>query len=232
MKRVKTRKLRPHKRSCRSAANFGFGTPVQDGLSDAFNNESVSFANLNTSGRPVNHVSFGKSPARIRLHGKTVANYDNGTGNVINQKAEHAKDCSGCDDSKCITWSGTLQLTFLASPTIALPGPSKYAHLSPCQQERVKAWIQDVLLPHEKQHKAAFEKYNGTVNKPFSMKICQRKMGAELVQHLHDAEEIRRRTLADNASDALDPFHSNIDLDCEDKKESNNGDTNIPSINS
>lgn len=232
MKNCRTRKIKRSNNRFNAVANYGFGTANAVANADTVNSKKVKTPNINTIGNARQHKSIGWGSARINLHGKTEANYDDGVGNVINQKAVRSKDCPGCDDNKCITWSGTFQLTFLASPTITLPGPSKYAHLSPCQQKRVKAWIQNVLLPHEKQHKAAFEKYNGTVNKPFSMKICQSEMGAELVQPIHDAEETRRRTIADNASDALDPFHSNIDLDCEDKKESSNGDTNIPSINS
>ena len=216
--RSKIRKVKTTNRSFKAAANgYGEGSHEvsQKGLSNA-----KPFPWSNTIGKSLTSESIGWGTTSISLHGKTVANYDEGIGNVINQKAVHAKDCPGCDDSKCINWSGALQLTFLASPTITLPSPSEYAHLRPCQQERVKAWIQNVLLPHERQHKAAFEKYNGTVNKPFRMKICQEDRSSDLVQHLHDTENKRRKKIANDASDALDPFHTNIDLDCKDKKTS------------
>lgn len=219
MKNGKIKKLKTTYSKSKAAANFGSDNAFQKTGFD-------TITELKTKGKTGNTASIGKGSTSIHLHGKTEAHYDNGIGNVINQKATRAKDCPGCDDNSCIIWSGIFQLTFLASPTIALPLPSEYAHLRPCQRKRVRAWIQNVLLPHENQHKAAFEKYNGTVNKPFSMKICQTERSSELVQHIHDTENTRRKNIANTASDALDPFHTNIDLDCEDKKTSDGDKSN------
>jgi hypothetical protein len=194
----------------------------------AANRDNHLNSDIKTIGESPFIESVGFGSTSIHLHGKTVANYDNGTGTTKNLKVVSDKDCSGCADSECVTVSGIFSLTFRANPTINLPSPSEYAHLRPCQQERVKAWIQNVLLPHERQHKAAFELYNGTVNKPFNMKICRSEWSADLLQPIHDAENNRRKKVANDASDALDPFHTNIDLDCEDKETITDGNAYVP----
>ena len=217
---MRNRKSRPVKYRSNAVANCGFGQKIPGEDIDIINDQEIQFSNLFTTGKTANHESIGKGTTKIHLHGKTVANYDNGVGTAKNVKTVKTKDCYGCDDNQCVSVSGTLALTFRANPTITLPSPSRYAHLRPCQIKRVEAWIQNVLLPHEKQHKAAFELYNGSVNKPFQLKICRSEWSSEILQPIHDTEETRRRTIADNASDALDPFHTNIDLDCEDKETS------------
>ena len=195
-------------------------------------NENLTISGILTIGKPSSLGEIGMGSTSIYLHGKTEANYDYGTGSVLKHKSVPVKDCPGCEDTDCVTWSGIFQLTFRTAPTIELPGPSEYAHLSPCQQKRVRDWIKNVLHPHELQHKAAFKTYDGVVKKPFSMKVCRDERGGDLLQPIHDTEELRRRKAANALSDALDPFHSNIDLDCEDKETSTDEKTYLPSINS
>ena len=232
MKRRKTDIIRAGKRTCKAVANFGSG--ISHSNSDFIITAKTidDFPSLYTSGKQDLNASIGRGSTRIHLHGKTVANYDNGTGTTKNLKYTKAKDCTSCPDKDCITVSGILALTFMAHPGITLPSPSKYAHLRPCQRKRVKVWIKNVLLPHEKQHKAAFEKYNGTVNKPFKMKICKEEWNADLLQPIHEKEDQRRKKIANDASDALDPFITNIDLDCEDKKASTDEKSYYPLTNS
>ncbi len=210
--------VRVRKGSSKAVANFGSEVSQSKPDFEFTDNVIAILASLYTSGKQDQSASIGRGSTRIHLHGKTVANYDNGTGTTKNLKYTKAKGCTSCPDNDCITVSGILALSFKAHPGITLPSPSEYAHLRPCQRKRVKAWIKNVLLPHEKQHKAAFEKYNGNINKPFKMTICKEEWNADLLQPIHEKEDQRRKKIANDASDALDPFITNIDLNCEDKK--------------
>ncbi len=232
MERSKSSKIRLHKRSSKAVANSGYGHSLHESQYKYYASTDLVYPTLYTSGKQESKVSIGEGSTSIHLHGKTVANYDNGTGTTKNLKFKRAKDCSGCPDSNCIIVSGILALTFKAHPTITLPAPSEYAHLKPCQRKRVKKWIKNILTPHEKQHKAAFEKYNGTVNKPFKMKVCKEDWNGDLLQPIHEKEDKRRKKIANDASDDLDPFITNIDLDCEDKKTGTDETKKYPSVKS
>jgi hypothetical protein len=88
--------------------------------------------------------------------------------------------------------------------------------LTDCQHERVRNAIDNVLAPHEQDHVNAFHQYNGTVTLPIDYTGCSAGI-QEYVQGLHDANAVSRRATVQAASDALDPFHISVDLDCEDE---------------
>jgi hypothetical protein len=105
--------------------------------------------------------------------------------------------------------------TFRVATTVTLPSVNDFPDLTACQRQRVRAGINNVLAPHEQEHVAAFRTYNGTVRTPFDFTICRSDFDGR-VQELHDSVESLRRSTAQAASDALDPFQFDVDLDCED----------------
>jgi len=184
---------------------------------NSFDKEVIPVSDVSTSGNPVNYVVFGENePVSISLHGTTEPNFDGGTGSTSNISTTQATGCDECTDDECLNVSGTLTVVFNANPVITLPPRSEYEHLRPCQIQRVEQWIQDVLAPHEQEHADAFNTYDGTVARQFQLKICRSDWNQEAVQPFHDKMETERRANAQALSDALDPFHTNIDLDCED----------------
>jgi hypothetical protein len=62
---------------------------------------------------------------------------------------------------------------------------------------------------------AAFRGYNGTTRRPFDLTLCRSEFDSA-IRAMFEAEEDARRQAAQDASDALDPFHFDVDLDCED----------------
>ena len=77
--------------------------------------------------------------------------------------------------------------------------------------------IDNVLAPHEQQHVSAFNTYRGTTNRQFDLTLCRNEFDAT-IRSMVESEESARRSAAQAASDALDPFHFDVDLDCEDEE--------------
>jgi hypothetical protein len=90
--------------------------------------------------------------------------------------------------------------------------------LSECQQRRVRAFLRDVLGPHEQEHARRLRTYNGRSRRAFSVKGCGRTgLDSEVqakLQQMHDDEADARAKAADRLSLAIDPFEREIDLDC------------------
>lgn len=167
--------------------------------------------NLEGEGEPHTTVVYGNS---LRLQGRTRASFSNrfATQDVVTAPAE---GCEGCRVRQCVHVTGTLVSTFRVTTTVTLPAIADFAHLTACQQQRVQSAIATVLAPHEQQHVSAFETYNGTVSTPFDLTLCRGRFNAE-IQALHNSVESSRRSAAQGASDALDPFHFDVDLTCSD----------------
>jgi hypothetical protein len=92
-----------------------------------------------------------------------------------------------------------------------------YADYTPCQQRRIRDAINNELAPHEQQHVAAFRTYNGTVDTPIAMTGCRSELEGQVAaqaEEIHRGVEGPRRSSAQAASDALDPFVINPDLNC------------------
>jgi len=126
-----------------------------------------------------------------------------------------ATGCDNCADSECVHVTGILESTFRVATTVTLPSVSDFPDLTPCQRQRVRDGITNVLAPHEQQHVAAFRTYNGTVATPFDLTVCRTEFDARM-QDLHDSNDSPRQSAARAASDALDPFQFDVDLDCQD----------------
>ena len=79
---------------------------------------------------------------------------------------------------------------------------------------RAQEFIDGILEPHEQAHVTAMEGYNGSTSRTFEFTLCQSGFPAA-ISSMVAREEVPRRAAAQGASDALDPFNRQIDLDCE-----------------
>lgn len=192
----------------------------EDNLDSSFIEKEVSpIPNISTKVTPVNYMVLGNgSSVSISLQGTTEANFDGGNWSVTNFSETPTTDCDVCSDDECLNVSGTMSFVFNANPVVTLPSRSEYDHLSSCQIQRVEQWIRNILAPHEQDHVNAFNTYDGTVQEEFQFKKCRSELRAALQSIFNRIEEPRRQN-AQDLSDALDPFHSNIDLDCEDEEQ-------------
>jgi len=157
----------------------------------------------------------GNAPS-ISLHGQTTPSYDGGISKILNPQVKRAKGCDCPVEDPCMTGTGTLQVTYKVDVTIVMPGVP--GGLTACQERRVRAFLRDVLGPHEQDHARRLRSYDGTTRRPFTVKACGRQQldidVSSTVQQMHDDEHNQRATDADAKSAAIDPFQRKIDLDC------------------
>lgn len=150
----------------------------------------------------------------VSLTGRTRASFRSSF-RVENERVEPGTSCDGCGRrNPCVHVTGNLVITFTVTTRVTLPRVPR--GLTACQRERVRAAIRDTLSPHEDQHVAAFETYNGTVTLPFDEEMCRSRYG-RFIRTMARDEERTRRAEAQAASDALDPFNVDVDLDCTDE---------------
>lgn len=150
----------------------------------------------------------------VTLRGRTDADFSSSF-RTRNVRTTTATGCDGCTGADCVHATGTLESTFRVRTTVTLPSVSDFPNLTQCQRTRVQDAITNVLAPHEQQHVQAFHTYDGVVQTPFDLTLCRADFDAR-IQELHDSIESPRRAAAQAASDALDPFEFEVDLDCED----------------
>jgi hypothetical protein len=94
--------------------------------------------------------------------------------------------------------------------------PSIPDGLSECETPIVEDAINNKLNAHELDHVAAFETYNGTITKPFSLTGTADQVTAAL-ELRHKTNEAKRRAAAAKKSKALDPFMIKVKTDtCDD----------------
>ena len=149
------------------------------------------------------------------VEGETKATFDNGVGTTQNLVGKPSKDCAGCDDDQCFHVTGQLVINYSVSTNVILPDVPD--GLTPCQHQRVRNAINNILAPHEQEHVKAFSQYNGTAKIPINYTGCKDGLEA-FVQQLHDKDALAREAKANAASKALDPFHISVDLNCVDKE--------------
>jgi hypothetical protein len=162
-------------------------------------------------------VALRGGPANVSLHGETSGTYDGGTSVVGKPKVAPAKGCDCPEEDPCLRATGTIAVTYHVDVTIGMP--SMPGGLSECQQGRVRAFLRDVLGPHEQEHARRLRTYNGTTRRTYSITGCGRAglesaMSSQL-QQMHDDEAAARATASDQLSAAIDPFNRPIDLDCD-----------------
>ena len=150
----------------------------------------------------------------VTLRGRTNASFSSSF-RTRSVRTESATGCDSCADSDCVHVTGILESTFRVATRVTVPSVSDFPDLTACQRQRVRDGITNVLAPHEQEHVAAFRTYNGTVRTPFDLTICRADFDAR-IQDLHNSIESGRQSAAQAASDALDPFEFEVDLNCED----------------
>jgi hypothetical protein len=165
------------------------------------------------SGPTTRQSNAGQS---VRLEGRTDATFDGGSFRTENVRVERASGCTGCAAADCGRARGDLVAVYSVATVVSLPSVNDFPDLRPCQRQRVQDAITNVLAPHERQHVTAFRAYNGTTRTPFDVTLCHGDFDAAM-QSMFQAQEQARRAAAQAASDALDPFHFDVDLDCVDR---------------
>lgn len=164
---------------------------------------------------PEKHVVAYGNGGSLRLEGRTDADFAGTTFRTTGVRVRAASTCEACsEDDQCIRATGTLVANYRVGTTVTLPSVDDFPDLTPCQRRRVRNAIQNVLSPHEQQHVQAFRQYNGTTRRRFDLTLCRSEFDSA-IRSMFDAEEAARRRAAQRASDALDPFHFDVDLDCE-----------------
>ena len=174
--------------------------------------ELLSVPTVGGSGEPAKHSAHGQS---VRLQGRTDANFDGGSFCTEDTRVSEGEGCDGCTGRECVHVTGTLVATYSVTTTVTLPSVPDYPDLTPCQRDRVHAAISNILAPHEQQHVAAFNTYNGTTRRSFDLTLCRKTLDAS-IRAMHQKEASAREAAAQTRSDTLDPFHFDVDLDCED----------------
>lgn len=150
----------------------------------------------------------------VSLHGDTTAAYDGGNSQWSAKSMKRAKGCTECpDDDPCLHAVGTFSVTYHADVTIRMPEVPD--GLTECQQRRVRAFLRDVLGPHEREHARRFHTYDGTSAHRIDFTGCGTSALNEHLQAIHDKEEEKRHADAEALSAAIDPFNKPIDLDCD-----------------
>ena len=163
------------------------------------------------SGKPSRWSAGGGS---FSVHGVTDANFDGGTGKMLNQKATPSKNCTDCPEGQCMHVTGTLQVTYHVDVTVTMPDVPD--GLNACEEGKVRRFINTTLRDHENDHVRRFKTYNGTKNIPINITACGEGDATDQVQAIHDADEQKRQSDAQALSDAIDPFTKSIDLsDCQ-----------------
>jgi len=152
----------------------------------------------------------------VSLQGRTDANYNGGSYHTENEQVRPAEGCDECGND-CIQVTGTLVATYSVTTTVTLPSVDDFSDLSPCQRRRVQDAINNVLAPHEQQHVQAFHQYDGSTRRSFNLTLCRTEFDSR-IREMFEAEEIQRRAAAQAASDALDPFQFDVNLDCEEEE--------------
>ena len=161
------------------------------------------------------YAGNGNAPS-IRLHGETSGHYDDGKSQILNPRVRRATGCDCPAEDPCLRATGTLAITYHVDVTTVMPDMPD--GLNACQQRRVRAFLRDVLGPHEQEHARRIRTYNGATSHPFDIKGCGRSaLDTEVkttLQQMHDDEAADRAAKADALSLAIDPFDRDIDLNC------------------
>ncbi len=212
-------KLRTNRRTsncrCSHAENAGNGARFFEAAKHKTTNDRLNLG-LIKQGPSAKAVNFG-NVAPVQLRGRTDADYSNNRWALVNEGGRQGSGCEGCTGRQCVDYSATVRSTFQVATTVTLPSMSDYAGYSACQRQRIQDAITNVLAPHEQQHVAAFRTYNGSVDSPITMVGCRSSLEdrvASRADEIHRGVEGPRRASAQAASDALDPFVVNVDLNC------------------
>lgn len=163
----------------------------------------------------------GGSGGSISLHGKTVANYNNGKPIPAPFPSTVTVTTSKVGDTPVFSASGSFDVNFKADLKITLP--TVPSDLSECQKKAVKEFIDGPLTAHENEHAKAYtDNYDGK----FTVKLNHKniKDTPEMRQNAMETpvqnEDVKRANKANAASGKLDPWNKTIPgLDCDEESE-------------
>jgi hypothetical protein len=190
----------------------------QAGEAEADSLQTVLPVTLQVSGKGEPSRDSAKATT-IRLEGRTDADFDGGSFETQNVRVSAAEGCDACTEGDlCVRARGILVARYHVTTDVDLPSADDFPDLTPCQRARVQQAIDTVLAPHEQQHVEAFEQYNGVTRTPFDLTLCRSEFDSA-IQSMFDDQEAARRQDAQDASDRLDPFHFDVDIDCEEPPE-------------
>lgn len=176
------------------------------------NNEAETIATIKGKGSQSEKINKAGS---VSLQGETRADFNGGSFETQNVRVSRAGGCESCGGSDpCIRARGSLVARYHVTTTVTLPAVDDFPDLTPCQRERVRDAIDNVLVPHEQQHVSAFRQYNGVIRTPFDVTLCRSDFNST-IQDMFERQESSRRDSAQAASDALDPFTFTVDIDCD-----------------
>ncbi|SEQ06895.1 hypothetical protein [Nitrosomonas ureae] len=181
--------------------------------------EPMTLTTVQGTGQTRQVSAHGKT---LRLEGRTDASYDGGAFRTEKVRLQRGTGCDGCEAADCGHVTGTLVATYSVATTVTLPRVTDFPDLTPCQRTRVQNAITNILAPHEQQHVTAFRQYNGTTRRQFDLTLCRSEFDST-IRAMFEAEESARRATAQAASDALDPFHFDVDLNCKDSRSPRTG---------
>ncbi len=165
------------------------------------------------SGHGQAHQAVAYGPANVTIKGKTSATFDGGSFHTDGVSTEAGAGCKGCGANNCIHVTGNVVTAYRVTTKVSLPSMAQFKNLTACQREAVRQAIQNQLAPHEQDHVTAFGQYNGSSSQPFDLTTCRAAFPGK-IDALVRAEEKQRRSDAQAASDALDPFQIDVDLNC------------------
>ena len=151
----------------------------------------------------------------LSLHGQTSAAFNGGRWSVAGQRVTTSQACGECPPgARCLHLTGTLVAAYSASVTITMPGVP--GGLTPCEAGRVRAFLRDVLLPHEQEHRRRFKTYDGTTRTPLDLTGCGTDDLTRQIAAIQAAEDASRQAAANALSAAIDPFVRVVDCsDCD-----------------
>jgi hypothetical protein len=167
------------------------------------------------SGHGKPHTAVAHGGGSVTLKGKTTARFDGGSFHTENINTEGGSGCKLCKAKDCVHVTGQVVTVYKVTTNVSLPSMAQFNNLTPCQRQAVQDAIQNRLAPHEQDHVTAFSQYNGTSSQAIDLTAC-RAAFPNAVQQIVNTEERQRRAQAQAASDALDPFQIDVDLDCTD----------------
>lgn len=150
----------------------------------------------------------------MRIEGRTDATFGSSF-RTDATRVQPASGCAGCAASDCVRATGILVASYRVQTRVTVPRVADFPNLTPCQRQRVQDAITNVLVPHEQQHVDAFRAYNGITRTPYNLTICRADFDAA-IRSMFEAEDRARQAAAQAASDALDPFHFDVDITCDD----------------
>jgi hypothetical protein len=144
------------------------------------------------------------------LHGQANASYNGGSWSVAGQRVTTTGPCDTCPGgTPCLHLTGTLVTNY--SVAVAITMPAVPDGLTPCEAGQVRAFLRDVLLPHEKDHERRFKTYNGRTRNPLDLTGCDMDDLRGQVAAAEAAEDAARQAAANALSGAIDPFTRTVD---------------------